>query len=123
MTNYIVHFEDGSEFLAHYGVQGMKWGVWNEETRRRRSGVYEKHKTTTLRSVNAKTKRLGKAVLTSVGILAFSTAVGVTALLGDPRVTNATITGYVLGGAASTAFNARRHAHKYSSEKNKKQNE
>lgn len=30
--------EDGSNHLAHYGVQGMKWGVWNEETQRKYSG-------------------------------------------------------------------------------------
>lgn len=33
---YKLTFDDGSEaYLAHYGVKGMKWGVWNEETRRR----------------------------------------------------------------------------------------
>lgn len=31
-------FEDGSEAIAHYGVLGMKWGVWNAETRARRDG-------------------------------------------------------------------------------------
>lgn len=30
--------EDGSNHLAHYGVKGMKWGVWNEETQRKYSG-------------------------------------------------------------------------------------
>lgn len=25
-----------NRYLAHYGVKGMKWGVWNEETRARR---------------------------------------------------------------------------------------
>lgn len=35
MGNYIVHFDDGSEALAHYGKRGMHWGEWNEETRRR----------------------------------------------------------------------------------------
>ena len=33
---YLITFEDGSSgYLAHYGVKGMKWGVWNEETARR----------------------------------------------------------------------------------------
>ena len=33
-------FEDGaSEYLAHYGIKGMKWGVWNEETKARRGGT------------------------------------------------------------------------------------
>lgn len=29
---------DKIEYLSHHGTQGMKWGVWNEETRRRRMG-------------------------------------------------------------------------------------
>lgn len=34
--DYLVTFEDGSSgYLAHYGVKGMKWGVWNSETMRR----------------------------------------------------------------------------------------
>lgn len=37
--DYVVHFSDGSEgYLAHHGVKGMKWGVWNAETRARRLG-------------------------------------------------------------------------------------
>jgi hypothetical protein len=36
---YKLTFEDGSDaFLSHHGVKGMKWGVWNEETRARRFG-------------------------------------------------------------------------------------
>ena len=33
--DYKFTFEDGSEALAHHGVKGMKWGVWNEETKSR----------------------------------------------------------------------------------------
>lgn len=29
---YKFTFQDGSESLMHYGVKGMKWGVWNAET-------------------------------------------------------------------------------------------
>lgn len=33
---YLVTFEDGSSrYLSHHGVKGMKWGVWNEETKER----------------------------------------------------------------------------------------
>lgn len=33
---YLIHYSDGSEgYLAHYGVKGMKWDVWNDETRAR----------------------------------------------------------------------------------------
>lgn len=30
-------FESGSTALAHYGVAGMKWGVWNDETAAKRA--------------------------------------------------------------------------------------
>lgn len=34
--HYKLTFEDGSEaFLAHHGIKGMKWGVWNDETKSR----------------------------------------------------------------------------------------
>ena len=37
--DYLVTFEDGSSgYLAHHGVKGMKWGVWNTETKARYSG-------------------------------------------------------------------------------------
>ena len=37
---YLVTFEDGSSgYLKHHGVKGMKWGVWNEDTRARRLGL------------------------------------------------------------------------------------
>lgn len=33
-------FEDGSDgYLKHFGVKGMHWGVWNDETRARRMGT------------------------------------------------------------------------------------
>lgn len=38
----LLTFEDGSSAsLRHFGVKGMKWGVWNAETRARREGVKE----------------------------------------------------------------------------------
>ena len=33
MPNLIFTFEDGSEYLCHYGVLGMKWGVRKDESR------------------------------------------------------------------------------------------
>ena len=36
--DYKVTFTDGSKALAHHGVKGMKWGVWNAETRARYYG-------------------------------------------------------------------------------------
>lgn len=40
--DYMITFEDGSEaYLAHRGIKGMKWGVWNEETKARRNANKE----------------------------------------------------------------------------------
>ena len=37
---YRIVYKDGSvSYLEHSGVKGMKWGVWNEETRARRAGI------------------------------------------------------------------------------------
>lgn len=33
MADFLITMQDGSEFLAHHGVLGMKWGVWNDETK------------------------------------------------------------------------------------------
>ena len=40
--DYLLTFEDGSEGLMHHGIKGMKWGVWNAETRRRHLGSTER---------------------------------------------------------------------------------
>ena len=38
-------FEDSTNgYLAHHGIKGMHWGVWNEETRARRLGYKEINK-------------------------------------------------------------------------------
>lgn len=35
-AGYLLSFEDGTYgYLAHHGIKGMKWGVWNDETRSR----------------------------------------------------------------------------------------
>lgn len=47
-----------NRYLAHYGIKGMKWGIWNEETRARYRGWREKNKKSSherlLKSTNAK---------------------------------------------------------------------
>lgn len=35
MSYYVVRSDND---LAHHGILGMKWGVWNDETRARRTG-------------------------------------------------------------------------------------
>lgn len=32
MADYLITMDSGEQFLAHHGVQGMKWGEWNPET-------------------------------------------------------------------------------------------
>lgn len=38
-NDYKLTFEDGSKAIAHHGVKGMKWGVWNMETRLKYQGT------------------------------------------------------------------------------------
>ena len=41
--SYKLTFEDGSSaYLEHFGVKGMHWGVWNDETRARRMGLKQR---------------------------------------------------------------------------------
>ena len=46
---------DDSEYLEHFGIKGMKWGVWNEETRSRRNGG--KRKLTRSEKADIKSKK------------------------------------------------------------------
>ena len=41
-VNRFKKYYDRSTTLSHHGVDGMKWGVWNEETRQRYKGVKTK---------------------------------------------------------------------------------
>jgi len=59
---YLIYYEDGtSGYLSHHGVKGMKWGVWNEETRRRRQGsVLKQFGGLSMSDVSKATLELGK---------------------------------------------------------------
>lgn len=35
--------ENENDFLEHYGIKGMHWGVWNEETQARRTGGFKRN--------------------------------------------------------------------------------
>ena len=82
--DYKFTFEDGSEALAHHGVKGMKWGVWNAETRAKygsagngtyyrkakRGSEYGKSVTDLRRAYNAnqsKGKQIAKNILLTPG--------------------------------------------------------
>ena len=65
---YLISFDDGSSaFLAHHGVKGMKWGVWNDETKSKYGGGDSSAKGAkrTIRDLNRLDKRraveVGKA--------------------------------------------------------------
>jgi len=39
MSDYLITTDTGEQFIAHYGVKGQKWGVWNPETTARYNGL------------------------------------------------------------------------------------
>lgn len=39
MGDYLITMDTGEKCIAHYGVKGQKWGVWNPETAARYNGV------------------------------------------------------------------------------------
>ena len=52
---YLITFDNGScAVLEHSGVKGMKWGVWNAETRARRAGARQHKKN--LRALDSQLK-------------------------------------------------------------------
>ena len=60
--DYVITFEDGSTgYLSHFGVKGMHWGVWNEETRQRRTGA-KKPKSAKSASANGNGSGKGKTL-------------------------------------------------------------
>jgi len=38
IMDYLITMDTGERFIAHYGVKGQKWGVWNPETTARYNG-------------------------------------------------------------------------------------
>lgn len=54
MNTYIIHREDGSDELLHYGVKGMRWGV-------RKSGYYENRMEVNTRKADKAKTSYGKA--------------------------------------------------------------
>lgn len=84
---YKFAFEDGSESLMHYGKRGMKWGVWNNETKRRYIGTL---KNPSARKANA--KYLAKTVANEAVILGLGAGAGAIAGLasgGNPIASRA----------------------------------
>lgn len=92
--DYKVTFQDGSEALAHYGVLGMKWGVWNSETRARRSGEGRKPRLTA--EQKARYKEVAKVALKGAAVGA--------AIIGGRMLVRAALTAALgpVGGAAAT---------------------
>ncbi len=74
-------FEDGSEYLVHHGVKGMKWGVWNAETRAKYGHGRSSRKKGLSQTQKAILRTVGTAA--AVGTIAFG-ARAVGTLLGGP---------------------------------------
>ena len=69
---YKLTFEDGSDgYLAHHGIKGMKWGVWNEETRARRMGGTGERRTSSSKTplLSDRQKAMLKAGLAGTAIV------------------------------------------------------
>lgn len=58
---YRFTFDDGSEALIHYGVRGMKWGIWNSETRAKYQGGTSKEAKKYLKGYDKYQKAKSKA--------------------------------------------------------------
>lgn len=87
---YKLTFVDGSNgYLEHFGVKGMHWGVWNDETRARRLGLHSGRRsdsgpfTSSSSNASSKTNRSGlsdkqkKAIKIALGTAAVVAIAGV----------------------------------------------
>lgn len=67
----LIHFKNGTDaYLAHHGVKGMKWGVWNEETKQKKLGSHSSKrevKRAIKESRKAYNKETGKTGLAAMG--------------------------------------------------------
>ena len=101
---YKITFTDGSEaYLAHSGVKGMKWGVWNEETRARRSAARAARKEAQkYTGPDSKGKRFAKNMAKYQTQLDIPLAVGKG--LGAGVVSGNPVTGLAVGGVAYGMF-------------------
>ena len=74
-TCYLITMDTGEQFLAHHGVQGMKWGKWNEETAARYAGgLKNPSKAKANAKYAAKTIGAGAAMLGAGSALGAATA-------------------------------------------------
>lgn len=74
--DYKITFEDDSSgCLVHYGVKGMKWGVWNAETSARyKGGLSDRQKATISGATNAAIELVKSGGNPLVGGLSFASA-------------------------------------------------
>ena len=70
MSDLIFTFEDGSEYLCHYGVLGMKWGVRKDRIKKSVNKARSKYKSIT----PEQKKRIAKTVAAGTAQAAFAAA-------------------------------------------------
>ena len=106
---YKVTFADGSgAALVHFGVKGMKWGVWNQETAARRNGKPSVAK--------ARAKYFTKETLATAGQIGTGIAAGVgtTLATGNPlagRLVGAGVTGGLVGASYGKEMTWKKNYH------------
>lgn len=68
---YKLTFKDDSNgYLEHFGVKGMHWGVWNEETRARRMGLHKRVIETSSENQKGLSDKQKKAIMVGAAVTA-----------------------------------------------------
>ena len=101
MVYKITFADDSTACLAHFGVKGMHWGVWNEETRRRHTGGGNSRNSSQSSNSSGSVKRKGlsegqkRALKTAAVGVGVAAAVGGGAYLGRKKALKSLRAGHI----------------------------